>query len=433
MHPKKRQAVVEKLIYIATHTTDSSLYDPSPLPKRLLGVDDSWYICLVGEAFEAYDKVCDMLANEKSWQEKLSRGFISKRVHALLRQIIKDGKTDAIPSLLDAFLTECEQANEIYSVYLPLDNIQMVFDCLAFGQTTLIGMSPHQLDWHIQQFSTAIADQTEREDIVTHWQRDALPLLKDRVVAAYTISAEPERAQELAEAEWYRFLDILRYFIFLLYKKRRYVDIGLCGDVRYGVGTAVLLPSTHHTFVNTRALKSPQSLLIGFEVENMMHRYEVFALAELLNPESKTAFSDTLLSGIHWVANALMQSEPANEYLSLVSCLETFLTRARGDLGSIGNAVSTGVGWVLGRNYADRLTLHKEVRDIYDKRSTISHGGMQEDIGKLLPRLRDIVGDFILQMVLRRDEFSTSGKQGLFDWIDQGPSRPEASRIQSNE
>jgi hypothetical protein len=35
---------------------------------------------------------------------------------------------------------------------------------------------------------------------------------------------------------------------------------------------------------------------------------------------------------------------------------------------------------------------------------------------------------FILQMVYRRDEFRTSGRQGLFDWIDQGPLRSEPPR-----
>ena len=411
MHPNKRQTIIEKLTYIATHTTDSSLFRSSPPPIRYLGIDNGWAICLTDEAYKTYDKVCDMLASETSWKEKLSRHFIIEDVHAMLRQIIKDGDTDAVPTYLDIFLTKCKQFNETYNVYLPLDNILMQCDRLIFGKTMLISMNPAQLDECIHQLTTTIDDQVECEQIVTHWRRDTLPLLQDKVVAMYTISAEHRRAQELAEAEWYRFLDILRYFIFLSDKKQHYIDVGLCGDVRYGVGKAILLSSTHPIFMTNTALKSPQPLLIDSKIENDMHQCGVFALAELLNPESKTEFTDTLFAGIHWVSNALIQSEPANEYLSSVSCLETFLTRSRGDLGSIGNTVSTGVGWVLGRDPANRLALHKEVKDIYAKRSTISHGGKQEDISKLLPRLRDIVSDFILQMVLRRDEFSIAGNR----------------------
>lgn len=435
MNPNKRQAIIEKLTYIATHTTDSSLYDSSSPPRMVLGIDDGWFISLVGEAAEAYHAVGNMLMSEALWKEKVSQGFINQGVHALLREIVKDrvnGKMDTIPAHLDAFLAECEQTSETYDVYLPLDNIQMAYDRLVFGKTTLVNMHSAQLEEHLQQFTAAIADPVERESILTHWQRDALPLLQNRVAAVYTISAEPGRAHELAEAEWYRFLDILRYFIFVTAKKTIYIDVGLRGDVRYGVGAAVLIPSTtHHIFQTTTTLKSPQPILIGPAVESAMRVYGVYALAELLKPAAKTAFSDTLFTGIHWVANALMQSEPANEYLSLVSCLETFLTRQRGDLVSIGNAVASGVGWVLGRDHSDRITLHKEVQDIYNKRSTISHGGKQEDIANLLPRLREIVAAFILQMVLRRDEFRTSGKQGLFDWVDLGPSRPEPPRPQA--
>lgn len=432
MDPNKKQAIVDKLAYIVTHITDSSSYASSPPPKKFLGIERG-AICLVGEAYEMYDSVCDMLASEKSWKEKLSTAYIDKGVHALLGRIIKDGNADNISVQLDTFIAECENASEEYIVYLPLDNIRMVFDRLRFGKITLINMRSDQIEEHVHRFTAAISDQEERGHLLNHWRRDALPLLHNRVVAMYTISAEPTRAHELAEAEWYRFADILLYFIFLFYKKQYYIDVGLRGDVRYGVGEAVLIPSTYHTFQTAYALKSPQALLVGPSVVDAMQNCGVFALADMLHSEQKNAFSDTLFTGIHWVANALIQSLPANEYLSLVSCLETFLTRERGDLGSISNAVATGVGWILGRDFADRLALHKEVKKIYEKRSTISHGGNQEDIASGLPRLREIVGAFILRMVQRRDEFRKSGKQGLFGWIDQGPLRPEPSPTRPQE
>jgi len=389
----------------------------------LLGREGSW-VCLTGEAYDKYYSVCDIFANEVSWKDKLSREYIVTGVNTLLTSIIKDGIYDNISVHLDAFVTQCENAAEEYVVYLPLDNIEITSNHLDFGKFTLVNMRSNQLEEQIRRFSAAISDKEGLEQLLSHWQRDALPVLSNKVVAVYTISAESRLSKELAEAEWYRFSDILRYFIFVFYKKMYYIDMGLHGDVRYGIGEAVLIPSTYDTFQITKSLKSPQALLIGPQIEDAMRQLGVFALADMLNPEQKTAFSDTLFTGIHWVANALIQSEPANEYLSLVSCLETFLTRERGDVGSIGNAIATGVAWILGRNSSDRITIHKEVKKIYDKRSTISHGGHQEDIATYLPRLREIVGAVILQMVQRRDEFCDSGKQGLSDWIDQGPLRP---------
>src|SRR5205809_537597 len=87
-------------------------------------------------------------------------------------------------------------------------------------------------------------------------------------------------------------------------------------------------------------------------------------------------------------------------------------------------AIAGGVGWVLGHNPEERLNLQREMKSIYDKRSTISHGGEQKEIANLLPRLRFIVGAFILTMVQRREEFKDGGKKALHDWIDEGPMRP---------
>jgi hypothetical protein len=161
-----------------------------------------------------------------------------------------------------------------------------------------------------------------------------------------------------------------------------------------------------------------------------MENVGVFALVDMLDARNKTDFSDTLLTGVYWVANALIQDDPANEYLSLVSCLETFLTPGRKDIGTIRNAVAVGVSWVLGRNAENRLSLYREVGTLYNKRSEITHGGEQKEIVKLLPRLREIVGAFILVMVRRREEFRAGGKKALHDWIDEGPMRPVVTNHQ---
>ena len=370
-----------------------------------------------------YDTICDMLVDERVWKEKVSRNYIEKGIHQLLACIVRDGSQDRIIDHLNAFIQECENAAEEYYVYLPLDNIMMVDERIEFGKTILINMNAQQMEQLIHKVAIADLSQQDRDRIINNLRQHVFPLLQNRVVVMCTLFAESERARELAEIEGRRILDILRYFIFLAYRKRQYIDVGLRGDVRYGSGGVALLPATYQHFHTTQSLKSPRPFVINEETKKAMEYCGVFALTEMLNPDQKTAFSETLFVGIHWVANALGQSESANEYLSLVSSLETFLTREKTDLGSISNAIASGVGWVLGHDEQERLKLHKELKDLYNLRSTISHGGNQQAIADRLPLLRNIVSEFILTMVHRRDEFRESGKQGLFDWIDQGPMR----------
>jgi hypothetical protein len=52
---------------------------------------------------------------------------------------------------------------------------------------------------------------------------------------------------------------------------------------------------------------------------NVKEEADVYDLIGMYRTEKAMDFSQTLLTGVHQVANALMQVEPANEFLSLVN------------------------------------------------------------------------------------------------------------------
>ena len=78
----------------------------------------------------------------------------------------------------------------------------------------------------------------------------------------------------------------------------------------------------------------------------------------------------------------------------------------------------------MGQNAVERQALRKEMKKLYDKRSSITHGGKQDDLADNLLKLRERVKAFLQMMVQRRDEFKTGGKKSLQLWIDEGPLRP---------
>lgn len=428
MNESKKQAIVGKLAYIITHTSDLASFSTAPPPTYGMGIGSST-IRLIGDAAKQYEAVCGMLQNEAAWRDKFSKKYIEEIVNQLLSNVHRDGNADKAHEYLDAVIADLNNYTLEHTVYLPVDGVVMMVHELKLGKLTLKNMSGEPLHNYEQQVETGIMQRSSypyhgNEQFFKAWHKDVLPILSNKAVAIYTAIAEPTKAQERAEEEWYQIAHILRYLIFLAYQKNWHIGIGLRGDVRYGVGEAVVMPSTYEAFYRHQALKSPHPFTINQEIVDVMEQAGVFVLADMLDPLHATAFSNTLLTGIRWVANALTQDEPANEFLSLVSCLETFLTREKTDIGSIQNAVATGVGWVLGRSPEDRANLHREMKPIYGKRSTVSHGGDQQEIAKLLPRLREIVGAFILTMVRRREEFRNGGKKALHDWIDEGPMRP---------
>ncbi len=427
MQPNKRQAIIDKLTYIASHTAPGSTLRQTPKPNRLLGgLDGSAYV-LSGEAYHQYDKVIDLFLGEPTWNLKFSHTHIEKNVHDLLNLLVRDGNTDKVADYVDEFIAEAEAYSKKHVVYLPIDGIQLLVDRVRLGPLVIVNMSGSEFaDIQTRATDLLAKRSTSPEDYAERlkaWEEILFSVLRDRAVVVYEATAESTRAQERAEEEWRNVVDVVRYFIFIAFQKRVDIAIGLRGDVRYGIGQAVACTPDFEELHSTSTSKSPQGLVVDANVVKAMESAGVFALADMLEPQGKTSFSDTLLRGVHWVADALTQVEPANEFLSLVSCLETFLTREVGDATSISNAVAVGVAWVLGKDKDERADLRKRIKKLYDKRSTVSHGGKQEELAKDLPWLRDVVRAFVAKMIERRDEFKKTGKAGLHQWIEEGPIR----------
>src|SRR5713226_3389268 len=265
----------------------------------------------------------------------MPKQYIEGIVNQVLSNLHRDGNADKAPEYLDAVIADLDNYTLEQTVYLPVDGIAMQVDELKLGKLLLKNMSGETLLNFEQKVVAGImqrSPQRGNEQLLAAWRKDALSILRNEAVAIYTTVAEPTKVQERAEEEWYQVAHILRYFIFLAYQKNWHIGFGLRGDVRYGVGQAIVIPSTYETFSKHETLKSPQPFVITQEIVAGMKQLGVFALTDMLDPQNATAFSDTLLTGIGWVANALIQDEPANEFLSLVSCLETFLTREKTDI-----------------------------------------------------------------------------------------------------
>lgn len=426
MHPDNKRAIIEKINDIITHPTDPP--PPPTAPQRLLVVKGGQGFSIVGKQQDEFEDICHQLLREKGWSEKFSRSHIEQAVNKMFHALFREGNSDNTQVYLEQLLIEHDTFTQENTVYLPIDGIIMLIDSLQLGKIRVVNMRGKQLEDLEHQVKSRIfqyaPNQPQGEQEFHNWKEHALPILQGKAVAVYTAVAETRKLQELAESEWRQVVDLLRYLIFIGFQKIWDVSIGLKGDVRYGLREAVILPASGPGFATTHTSKSPQPLRIDQTVVALMRAARIFDLAEQMHPSNKTAFSDALLQGIHWVANALTQEEPSNEYLSLVSCLETFLTRDKTDLGSITNAVAGGVGWVLEeRDSVKRPALFKKIKKYYQKRSTISHGGRGDEIEKDLPELRTIVSHFITKMVERQDEFKFSGIDGLHEWIDQGPIR----------
>jgi hypothetical protein len=94
--------------------------------------------------------------------------------------------------------------------------------------------------------------------------------------------------------------------------------------------------------------------------------------------------------------------------------METLLTPRDGS--PIANAIAEGVAFILSKEFEARKRIKKFIKDLYKKRSGISHGGHIEILEMDFLQLRDLCGELLNQMIKRKNEFNS--QKMLLEWIE---------------
>jgi len=84
-----------------------------------------------------------------------------------------------------------------------------------------------------------------------------------------------------------------------------------------------------------------------------------------------------------------------NQFLNLVTCLETFLGKGE----DVTKTVTCGVSVVLRTTQEERMRLWKRMDDLYDHRSDLTHGSKSIILDADLDDLWQITGDFVASMI----------------------------------
>jgi hypothetical protein len=122
MNKNKKQAIVDKLAYIITHTSDLASYSTAPPPTYGLGIG-SGTIRLIGDAAKQYEAVCGLLQNEGAWRDKFSKKYIKGIVNQLLGRVHKDGNVGKAHEYLATLIADLDNYMLEHTVYLPIDGI----------------------------------------------------------------------------------------------------------------------------------------------------------------------------------------------------------------------------------------------------------------------------------------------------------------------
>lgn len=419
MDQREKQALIKQLIEIASNSIDLSRVNLSHGPKMILG-GDGFTFCLLDNVADQYNQLVKQLQKRPDWKKKFSKKHIDRGLHGVLAQTVKDVREDRdttkATEYIDQWVAELESYLQENTTYLPLAGIHMDVDELEIGKITLLKMNDACAEKIARNIEMAYPEvqwtDEQKERVIHSW----LNKLRGKVCAKFTDIAEPERLRERTEEEIEHILDLLRYSVHMMGLEGYRISVGLWGEVvRINRDTPVISSDYCQISVSSQAVGPLVPFIISDQTIERMRELGVFKVAQFLKKGNVSGFNEVLLRGIHWFANAQNQVENRNTLLSLMTCLETFLSSGSSD--RISNSIAEGVAFVLATKGEERRALKETVKNLYKNRSGVSHGGDKEVTDEDLNKIRNIAGDFLERMIHMSSTFQSRGD--LEEWIEK--------------
>lgn len=419
MDKKAQKHLVQRVVRVAKNTVDVGRQGHR---RTYVKGHRGGAFGLIDEFADEYDDLVSYLLSQDDWVEKFSKKYVDKALRELFVTILSDERSAVSLSAkasehLSVLVRKFESYREEHVCYVPLVGLHLSGGAVGFGPVVLKTLSGTELDNLVSTMESIVLSTKASEDVKTSQvasQKRLLESLDGVVCAEFRAVAEPQRARQRAEDETRRVLDLLRFAIPVLYAQELQVAVGFLGEV---FNTNRITP----TFSNDRFNVSVSRIGPRTELElsstnlETMRNIGIFKVAEFLG-KSKTQvanFEETLLRGIHWFADAQVQPEPEGKLLSLITCLETFLTPRKND--PIRATVAEGVAMIVADDVEARKRLRRIVLDLYDQRSGVSHGGHAAVSPVGLKRLQAIAHALTSILIQREKEFSD--KKDLAAWL----------------
>jgi hypothetical protein len=413
MHPQAKEAVIERLDFVA-----KNLVNPLDGTKHQTYRKSAGSFTMTEDAWGEFNKLLKKLLDGEKWAAKFSETYLSSKLNDILHNALGPDAPSIIARQFEELVGEFVCFAQERVVFIPLAGIKMHLEQLPIGRVVLRNLTGDQAERLTGRVRLIVMQtghtEEQKESIFKQFDEKYVTKVRGRVCSEFTVVAESRRAKELAEEETRRALDLLRFSIPCLYGDRR-VMIGLQGEACED-GRSTVSITTDNTKLDVGGEVVYHPFEITQQAVDAMRSIGVFEVASLLEKPTHqaTEFERAILRAVHWVADAQAQVEKENSLLSLVTCLETFLTPRNRD--PISAAIAEGVAILVGDGLEKRKRIKQRVREFYRLRSAFSHGGHGEILDADLGELREIAGELTVQMIRRRNEFRSV--QSLLDWLE---------------
>lgn len=200
-------------VYTKTHITEKDVIGEIKTGKVDHRGDSAAYCIrrggreywIEGDLFHQATRLADSVYGVSDIRDYLSRKFIQDTLFEWLEHRVADGDLSDFMGYLDSLATEKVEPVELRA---PVANLHLQ-DELQMGIVRLMPLSRGELDaWEKQMLDKA----SEHRDKIEKMVREKIRPMQGHVCACVSLTAEPQRAQEILLFEAERAVAILRFF-----------------------------------------------------------------------------------------------------------------------------------------------------------------------------------------------------------------------------
>ena len=370
-----------------------------------------------GPAEDQYRKLLDKLLRS-GLETRLSRSFVTKKVMALIGELVVDPSAEKARTGLEQLWTDFD-AVPTFTVFVPLSGLDAPDSPLELGKVKIRFCDETACDDLVATVS-AIIDTTAHTDQGKVAFKELLGNLLSshvlgQVIAESNVVAEPVRAREIAEEETRKALDVIRYALPALVPKGMRAEIGLMHEVFGGAKLTPLIEHGSRSFnLQTERVGPLTPFKLDQQTVQAMEDLGVFELGAILAKELPTGLERSLIRSLRWFGTIGGPGDADYRLVSGIVCLETLLTPR--DREPISNHVAESAALLLGSNQAERRRIKARVKELYGVRSAIAHGAEKPPGERDIDDLMIISGEVIQRVLRLCSEVHTS--RDLYDRLE---------------
>jgi hypothetical protein len=298
-------------------------------------------------------------------------------------------------------------------IWLPLYKVHLQSE-LTIGKITFRTLSREMLDACLEKTRKKLPPERMAEFEVTFNRTRSV--LQGCAAATIKLTAEPARAQEVAEEEAEDSISALRFF----HASNMTPYVRCCctfaGAENVSRITALMVNSEGIERWHDRIVSNLDSTWMLSDKEIIgLRRMGLDSLSLLLASDKRSQFEEELLDAILIYSRNSLLDDPASRLIYILAAIESVLLRDSNE--PIQKNIGERLAFLVGQNVDERISVRNTVTSVYGVRSAFLHHGRALDKMDALELFMKYVWTGFFWLIMNRGKFQT--KQELIDTLER--------------